>query len=115
MIRIVIVILLLCALTACTFSGIYLEPPQSNSTSDTIAVDMQACVYEAQAPRELTAEEQALIDGKETARLFMNGRPVITPDGKPALHQSAFPQPSNKLADRYAVCLLQKGYTWEQK
>lgn len=111
----IMIILASCALTACAFSGTYLEPPSSRSASDTITSDMRACLSEARDPRELTAEEQTLIAGKETARLFMNGRPVISPEGKPALHQSVLPQSENQMADRYAVCLLKLGYTWDQK
>jgi hypothetical protein len=102
-------------LTACSFSGTYLEPPPSKSESDAITADMDACLSEAREPRELTVQEQMLIAGKDTARLFMNGRLVVNPEGKPALHQSAFPQSSNHMADRYAVCLLKRGYTWAQK
>ena len=102
-------------LTACSFSGTYLEPPPSKSASDAIMADMKACVSEARDPRELTAEEQTLIAGKDTARFFMNCRLVVTSEGKPAMHQSVLPQTSNDMADRYAVCLLKRGYTWAQK
>lgn len=111
----VAIIIASCLLTACACHGTYLEPPPSISAADTITADMHACLSEAREPRELTAEEQTLIADKDTARFFMNGRPVINTEGKPALHQSAFPQSSNHLADRYAVCLLKRGYTWAQK
>lgn len=102
-------------LTACSFSGTYLEPPASRASSPDINSDMRACLSEAKVQRELTSEERKLIEGKETARFFMHGRPVVSPEGKPALHQSALPQSSNDVADRYAVCFLKRGYSWEKK
>jgi hypothetical protein len=102
-------------LSACAYSGTFLEPPTLRASAPGINSDMRACMSEAATPRELTASERELIAGKETARFFMQGRPVVSPEGKPALHQSALPQSSNEAADRYAVCLLKRGYTWQTK
>ena len=110
----IFVIVITLGLTACSFSGTYLEPPESSSTTLDIDSDIQACMSEAYSQRDLTPAERDLIAGRETARLFMNGRPVVTPEGKPALHQSMIPQSTNQAADRYAVCLINRGYKWEQ-
>lgn len=103
------------ALSACAYSGTFLEPPPTRGATKDINADMRACMLEAAAARELTAPERQLIAGKETSRLFMEGHPVVNPDGKPALHQSAFPQSANAAADLYALCLLKRGYTWQTK
>jgi hypothetical protein len=101
-------------LTACTFSGTYLEPPESRATTSDINGDIQDCISVARISRDLTPAERDLISGKETVRFFMNGRPVVTQEGRPALHQSLLPQLSYESADRYAVCLINRGYKWEQ-
>ena len=103
------------ALTSCTYRGTYLEPPVSNTPD--INADISLCLSEAKVERNLTAEERQLIAEKETTRFFMHGRPTVSPEGKPALHQSILPR-FNKhtaYADRYAVCLLKLGYTWSEK
>ncbi len=110
--RLTIILSIAFVLAGCAFSGIYLDPPTERSLSSNVEVDIRDCMIEASEERTLTSDELAILEGKETARLFMNGRPVITPDGKPALHQSLFPQPASASADRYALCLLQKGYRW---
>lgn len=102
-------------LSGCGFSGTFLEPPASRSLAQDMNADMRACISRAAAPAALTASERELIAGRETARFFMAGRPVVSPEGKPALHQSALPQFSTDTADRYAVCLLKRGYTWQTK
>ena len=102
-------------LTACAYSGTFLEPPQSHASAQNINADMRACLSEAMVSRELTTSERELIAGKDTSRFFMEGHLVVNPDGRPALHQSAFPQTANPMADRYAVCLLKKGYAWQTK
>lgn len=102
-------------LASCAFSGTYLEPPASHGAPSAVNIDMDACLAEAGTPRELSSEERRLIEGKETSRLFMHGQPVVSPDGKPALQQSAFPSSNDPFADRYAVCLLRRGYSWRQK
>jgi len=102
-------------LSACAYSGTFLEPPSAHTAAKDINADMRACMLEASTPRDLTATERQLIAGKETSRFFMEGRPVVNPDGKPALHQSAFPQSAKAAADLYAVCLLKRGYIWQTK
>ena len=101
------------SLSACAYSGTFLEPPSAHAAARDINADIRACMSEAATPRELTASERQLIAGKETSRFFMEGHPVVSPEGKPALHQSAFPQSASAAADRYAVCLLKRGYTWQ--
>jgi len=110
----IFVIVVTLGLAACSFSGTYLEPPKSSGTTVDINSDIRACMSVAYSERDLTAVERKFISGKETARFFMNGRPVITPDGNPALHQSPIPQKLNQAADRYAVCRINRGYKWEQ-
>lgn len=113
--NIVLMSIVTIGLSACAFNGTYLEPPTTRASSPDIVSDMRACLSDARVQRELTPEERNLIEGKETARLFMHGRPVVSPEGKPALHQSVLPQSSNDAADRYAVCLLKRGYSWAEK
>lgn len=110
----IFVTLITIGLAACSFSGTYLEPPESSGTTSDVNRDIRACMSEAYTMRDLTPAERDLILGKETARFFMNGRPVVTPEGKPALHQSLIPQSTNQAADRYAVCLINRGYKWEE-
>ena len=98
------------SIAGCAYRGTVLAPPTPQTQ---IGQDVRACFSEAAAPRVLSAPERALIAGKDTARFFMNGRPVVNPDGVPALHQSVLPQTSNEQADRYAVCLLSRGYKWQ--
>ena|GEM_PF-3313746 len=102
-------------LSGCGFSGTFLEPPTSSASAHGMNADINAFLSEAAAPGVLTASERALVAGRETARFFMAGRAVVTPEGKPALHSSVLPQLSNEAADRYAVCLLKRGYTWQTK
>ena len=54
-------------LTACSFSGSYLEPPASRASPGEINSDMRACLSEAKLQRDLTSEDRKLIAGKETA------------------------------------------------
>ena len=110
----IFVIVITIGLTACAFSGTYLEPPESRATTFDIDGDIRDCMSEAMVNRNLTPAERDLILDKETARFFMSGRPTITPEGRPALHQSLLPQSPNERADRYAVCLINRGYKWEQ-
>jgi len=104
-------------LTACAFSGTYLEPPAANTTPSNMNADMNECLFEANKPVALSQKDIQLIEGKETVRFFMNGRRVVTPGGKPALHQSLIPRlyKTNGLSNRYAVCLIRRGYNWAER
>ena len=109
-------VLALVTLTGCTTKGFVLEPPTGRGDQAVIASDMRKCGQEARTPREITSAERSALAGKPTARLFMNGRPVVTPEGKPALHLGAFSgDESTPFADRYALCLLGQGYTWRER
>jgi hypothetical protein len=103
-------------LAACTWSGTYLAPPpDATGDSSAISQDMTSCESVARTGQSLSSQDLQLVDGKETARLFMSGRLVVNPDGNPAFHQSLVPQRESAYADRYAVCLLKRGYTWQEK
>ena len=97
----------------CAYRGTVLAPPATRLSQTQVGEDMRACLAESSKPRVINSAERELVAGKETARLFMNGRPVVNPDGNPALHQSLLPQSANEQADRYAVCLLSRGYKWQ--
>jgi len=102
--------------SGCVTKGLMLEPPGDRTDNRLVKEDMNTCIQTARTPREPTTAERKLLEGNPTSRFFMNGRPVVTPDGKPALHQSAVrPNSSDPYTDLYALCLLSKGYTWRER
>ncbi len=63
----------------------------------------------ASISREPTTAARALLEGKPTSRSFMKGRPVVKPDGKPALHQSVIrPNSSDPYGDLMQCAFSQK-------
>jgi hypothetical protein len=68
---------------------------------------------EAAEHRSLTSVELELIAGKKPERLMRNGQPFKTPEGYPGQHQLANSGMPMGLADRYVICLLNRGYEWE--
>lgn len=102
-------------LAACGASSTYLEPPASRANSDAIVADMHNCHALAYDPRPLTDAERARIAGYETARLLYRGVPVIGRNGRPTVRESMVPQPADLIADRYAICLLERDYTWQTR
>jgi hypothetical protein len=100
-------------LTACGYTGRYLVPPESRATTSDIDSDIMGCMSEAAEYRSLTPAERELIAGKKPERLMLRGQPFKTPEGYPGEHQLANSGMPMDLADRYAVCLLNRGYEWE--
>jgi hypothetical protein len=110
------ILILVGILSACASKGFMLDPPSGRSDQSAIGADMNKCLQAARTPREITAAERAALADKPTDRFFMNGRPVVNTEGKPALHMGAFSSNSSSpFADRYALCLLSQGYTWRER
>ena len=62
----------------------------------------------------LSNQEKAPLQGRATQRFLDRGEPVLDQEGNPAAWQSPFRvYLSSDLSDRYVLCLLGRGYRWD--
>jgi hypothetical protein len=92
-------------------------PPQTSK--DKVTADIRECMGQAHAAVRLglgalDPADRVLLEGRPTGKFFMHGRPVVTRRGYPGPHTSLLPHPNTEFTDQYVVCLLKKGYRWQE-
>lgn len=108
---------------ACAGPGsVRLVAPQQRHTPESRSIDIRDCRDHARATQYFLLDEkdQALLAGKDTVGFLRGGVPAV--DGStmtPVRVNSAFRGASGlygpkDLDDRYVLCLMKKGYRWEE-
>ena len=78
--------------------------------------DVAQCYREAQTVSILSAADRALLRGVPTDRFIVDGVPQIgARDGFPVARGVASSNKSTLVSDAYAVCLLKRGYKWDER